>query len=113
MEHVAIFLWVCLVGERRIPLGVALQIGAFVLDGFVHRRNRGEQEGVGDRAYLLVDAGRDRLAAAFGIELVDVRHEQLDLTPKHATGRIDFLSGQFGAIQMVSVVGHAVGGGER
>jgi len=31
--------------------------------------------------HLLVDAGGYGLAAAFGIELVDVRHEQLDLTP--------------------------------
>ena len=63
--------------------------------------------------HLLVDAGSDRLPAAFGIELVDIRHEQFDLAPKHAAGRVDFLNGHFGAVQMIGVVGHAVGRGER
>src|ERR1700686_2146567 len=113
LEHVAILFWFRFVSDRRVPLRIPLQIGAFILGGFVHRRNWSEQEGVGDRVHLLVDAGSDGLAAAFEIELVDVWHEKLDLTPKYAAGRIDFLNGQIGAIEMVSIVGHPVGCGER
>ena len=109
LEYVAVFLWIGLEGDRRVALRVALQVWALYFAEFIHRRDWREEEGIRNRVHLLVDAGGDTCPAAFGGQLVDVRHEEFDLAAEHAAGSVDFLSGKRRSVQMIRVVGHAIG----
>ena len=63
--------------------------------------------------HLLVDAGGDRLPAAFRRQLIDVGHEEFDLAAEHAARRIDLLDSQLRAVQVIGVVGDAIGRRQR
>ncbi len=59
--------------------------------------------------HLLVDAGGDGLPAAFGMSLSTSGTNSSISRPSMPPAGVDFLDGHLGAVQMVGVVGHAVG----
>jgi hypothetical protein len=87
LENVAVLVGVVTNRFGAGALRVAVQIGALVVRRRVHRRDRHEHEGVGDRVHARVHERADRLGAALRVQLVDVDHAQVDGAAKHAAGR--------------------------